>query len=176
MLFIDLLLYRRTSDDQPFFLLTTRVLAAARLSRRDTTWKNAEFLLLHHRARRRPATTRRAHPAEIVLGTDRALIALLFGLIPNGRHPRLRLIVTPGTILCWRRDILRRRLAAKSRSKGSPPSPAPPGSGCPQLHRPAATGQRRRSFTSARTNSASRRKQNSRQSHLAVSADILLSP
>jgi hypothetical protein len=32
-----------------------------------------------------------------------------------------------------------------------PPSPAPPGSGCPQLHRPAATRQRRRSLTSTRT-------------------------
>ena len=32
-----------------------------------------------------------------------------------------------------------------------PPSPAPPGSGCPQLHRPAATGRRRRSLTSTRT-------------------------
>jgi hypothetical protein len=32
-----------------------------------------------------------------------------------------------------------------------PPSPAPPGSGCPQLHRPATTGQRRRSLTSTRT-------------------------
>ena len=31
-----------------------------------------------------------------------------------------------------------------------PPSPAPPGSGCPQLHRPAATGRRRRSLTSTR--------------------------
>ena len=38
-----------------------------------------------------------------------------------------------------------------------PPSPAPPGSGCPQLHQPAATGQRRRSLTSTRTTSASRR-------------------
>ena len=38
-----------------------------------------------------------------------------------------------------------------------PPSPAPPGSGCPQLHRPAATGRRRWSLTSARINSASRR-------------------
>ena len=38
-----------------------------------------------------------------------------------------------------------------------PPSPAPPGSGCPQLHRPAATGQRRRSLTSTRIVSASRR-------------------
>jgi hypothetical protein len=45
-----------------------------------------------------------------------------------------------------------------------PPSPAPPGSGCPQLHQPAATGQRRRSLTSTRTSSASRRKRKSRQS------------
>ena len=32
-----------------------------------------------------------------------------------------------------------------------PPSPAPPGSGCPQLPRPAATGRRRRPLTSTRT-------------------------
>ena len=32
-----------------------------------------------------------------------------------------------------------------------PPSPAPPRSGCPQLHRPAATRRRRRSLTSTRT-------------------------
>src|SRR5215472_1716067 len=32
-----------------------------------------------------------------------------------------------------------------------PPSPAPPGSGCPQLHQPAATSQRQRSLTSTRT-------------------------
>src|SRR5216684_3333537 len=31
------------------------------------------------------------------------------------------------------------------------PSPAPPGAGCPQLQRPAATGHRRRSLTSTRT-------------------------
>ena len=30
----------------------------------------------------------------------------------------------------------------------SHPRPAPPGAGCPQLHRPAATGRRRRSLTS----------------------------
>src|SRR5512133_2719751 len=36
-----------------------------------------------------------------------------------------------------------------------PPSPAPPGSGCPQLQRPAATGHRRSPFTSARIRGAS---------------------
>jgi hypothetical protein len=53
------------------------------------------------------------------------------------------------------------RLARRTRPSGSPgyvpalsgllpPSPAPPGSGCPQLQRPAATGRRQRSLTSAR--------------------------
>src|SRR5262249_57595678 len=39
-----------------------------------------------------------------------------------------------------------------------PPSPAPPGSGCPQLHHPAATGRRRRSLTSTPNASASLRR------------------
>ena len=38
-----------------------------------------------------------------------------------------------------------------------PPIPAPPGTGCPQLHRPAATEPRSRSLTSTRSTSASRR-------------------
>jgi len=40
-----------------------------------------------------------------------------------------------------------------------PPSPAPPGSGCPQLHRLAATRRWRRSLTSTRIDNASRRPQ-----------------
>jgi hypothetical protein len=38
-----------------------------------------------------------------------------------------------------------------------PPSPAPPGSGCPQLRQAAATTRRKRSFTPSRSTSASRR-------------------
>jgi putative transposase len=53
---------------------------------------------------------------------DRALIALLLGLTPKTQHHRLCLIVTPSTILRWRRDILRRRWAAKSKPKGRPAS------------------------------------------------------
>jgi transposase len=44
----------------------------------------------------------------------------LLGLIPKVRHPGLRLIVTPGTVLRRRHDILRRRWARKSRRKGRP--------------------------------------------------------
>ena len=35
-------------------------------------------------------------------------------MIPNARHQGLRLLVTPDTILRWRRDIVRRRWAARS--------------------------------------------------------------
>ncbi len=47
---------------------------------------------------------------------------------------------------CWADLTLSRLL---------PPSPASPGSGCRQLHRPATTGQPRSPSTSARNNSAS---------------------
>src|SRR6185312_6334948 len=50
------------------------------------------------------------------------LIALLLGLILLARHARMRLIVTPDTIVRWRRDLLRRRWARKSKSKGRPPT------------------------------------------------------
>ena len=80
----------------------------------------------------------------------------------------------PDSSRCALRDVKRRFLSYSSppRSAGPapsgsadarpgfvralPPSPAPPGSGCPNSH-PAATGPRRRSLTSTRTNSASRR-------------------
>jgi putative transposase len=39
---------------------------------------------------------------------DRALLAILLGVIPTARRPGLRLLVTPDTILRWHRDIVRR--------------------------------------------------------------------
>lgn len=101
------------------FLLVGRLLDLARLSRRDTAWKDAEILLLRHQlAVVQRQLGERTRPK--VSWADRALIVLLLGLIPRTRHDRLRLIATPGTILRWRRDLLRRRWAAKSRPKGRP--------------------------------------------------------
>lgn len=100
-------------------LLITRLCAAAGLSRRAAAWRNAEILLLHHQlsvAQRRLG----GHTRPRVSRADRALMALLLGLIPKVKHPGLRLIVIPGTILRWRREILRRRWAAKSQPKGRP--------------------------------------------------------
>jgi len=95
------------------------MLAAARVSRRDAAWRTAEILLLQHQlAVLQRQLGERARPK--VSWADRALIALLLGLIPRARHARMRLIVTPGTILRWRRDLLRRHWARKSRPKGRP--------------------------------------------------------
>jgi transposase len=46
---------------------------------------------------------------------DRAWLALLAGTLPLGRLAAMRLIVTPGTILRWHRDIVRRRWDRRSR-------------------------------------------------------------
>ncbi|MEY9862024.1 hypothetical protein ABH935_007668 [Catenulispora sp. GAS73] len=53
---------------------------------------------------------------------DRAIIALLLGLVPKARRAGLRLIVTPNTIPRWHRDLLRRRWADKSRAKNGRPA------------------------------------------------------
>lgn len=48
---------------------------------------------------------------------------LLAGLLPHGRLPRVRLIVTPETVLRWHRDLLRGRWASRSRRRrGRPPT------------------------------------------------------
>ncbi|MEP7022495.1 MAG: transcriptional regulator [Actinomycetota bacterium] len=55
---------------------------------------------------------------------DRAWLTLLAGTLPIGRLAVMRLIVTPGTILRWHRDIVRRRWARRSRQgrSGRPPT------------------------------------------------------
>src|SRR5215470_17304859 len=53
----------------------------------------------------------RARPAW----PDRAWLALLAGTVPAGRLAGMRLLVTPGTILRWHRDIVRRRWGRLSR-------------------------------------------------------------
>ena len=100
------------------FLIVSRAVSLLRLSRRESWWKDAEILMLRHQLsvalRERP----RAHSR--LTWPDRAWLALLAGTLPIDRLAAMRLIVTPGTILRWHRDILRRRWARRSRS-GRPP-------------------------------------------------------
>ena len=103
------------------FLVVTRAVAVLGLSRREAWWKDAEILMLRHQLavalRERP----RAHSR--LTWPDRAWLALLAGTLPAGGLAAMRLIVTPGTILRWHRDIVRRRWARLSRRgrSGRPP-------------------------------------------------------
>src|SRR5712675_3399120 len=93
------------------FLLVTRVASWLRLSRRQETWRIAEILILCHQL----AVLQRRQPRPPDLNwADRALLAILLGVIPKARRQGLRLLVTPDTILRWHRDIIRRRWAARS--------------------------------------------------------------
>ena len=93
------------------FLLITRVAACLRLSRRGERWKTAEILILRHQL----AILQRRQPRRPKLNwADRALLAALLSVIPKTRRQRLGLLATPDTIVRWRRDIVRRRWAARS--------------------------------------------------------------
>ena len=102
------------------FLLAVHVPAWLRLSRRPSAWKDAEILLLRHHL----AILQRQTARPRLTWTDRALFAALLALIPRSRHGALRLFITPGTILRWHRDIVRRRWAARSKPNrpGRPPT------------------------------------------------------
>jgi putative transposase len=93
------------------FLLITRAAAWLRLSRREEAWKTTEILILRHQL----AILQRRQPRRPRLNwADRALLAALLGVIPKTRRQRLRLLVTPDTIVRWHRDIARRRRAGRS--------------------------------------------------------------
>jgi hypothetical protein len=102
------------------FLLTTRVVAWLRLSRREEAWRITEILILRHQL----ALLQRQQPCRPELNwADRALLAILLGVIPKARRHGLRLLVTPDTILRWHRGIVRRRWGAKSiRGKSGRPA------------------------------------------------------
>src|ERR1017187_8062742 len=82
------------------FLLITRTATWLRLSRREETWRIAEILILRHQL----AVLQRRQPCRPKLNwADRALLATLLGVIPRARRHRLRLLVTPDTIVRWHR-------------------------------------------------------------------------
>jgi hypothetical protein len=103
------------------FLIVSRAVTLLGLSRREAWWKDAEILMLRHQlavaGRERPRARAR------LTWPDRALLALLAGTLPIDRLAAIRLIVTPGTILRWHRDIVRRRWSRRSR-QGRPGRPA----------------------------------------------------
>jgi transposase len=106
------------------FLIITRAVSLLGLSRREWWWKDAEILMLRHQLAVAERERPRVHSR--LTWPDRAWLALLAGTVPAERLAAMRLIVTPGTILRWQRDIVRRRWARLSRR---------PRSGRPATHR-----------------------------------------
>jgi putative transposase len=96
------------------FLLVGRLFAWLRVSRREESWKTAEILLLRHQL---TVLERQVDSRPNLTWADRALIAVLLDVVPRSRRAGLRLIVSPDTVLRWRRDIVRRRWAQKSRHR-----------------------------------------------------------
>jgi len=95
------------------FLIVSRAVSLLGLSRRESWWKDAEILMLRHQLAVAERERPRAHSR--LTWPDRAWQALLAGTLPIERLVAMRLIVTPGTILRWHRDIDRRRRARRSR-------------------------------------------------------------
>jgi hypothetical protein len=98
-------------------IVVRQLLAWARLSRRTEASKDVEILVLRHQL---AVVLRRLPPRELqrrLTWSDRAWLALLVGVLPAGGVARLRLIVAPGTVLRWHRDLLRRHWARRSRRK-----------------------------------------------------------
>src|SRR6266581_6834734 len=102
------------------FLLITRTASWLRLSQRREIWLIAEILILRHQL----TVLQERQPCRLKLTwADRALLAILLGVIPKARRHGLRLLVTPDTMLRWHRDIVRRRWAARSmRGKAGRPA------------------------------------------------------
>jgi putative transposase len=95
------------------FLIVSRVVSVLGLSCRESWWKDAEILMLRHQLAVAQRERPRAHSR--LTWPDRAWLALLAGTLPVDRLAAMRLIVTPGTILRWHREIVRRRWARVSR-------------------------------------------------------------
>jgi len=95
------------------FLIVIRAVSLLGLSRREDWWKDAEILMLRHQLAVAERQQPRAHSR--LTWPDRAWLALLARTVPAERLAAMRLIVTPGTIVRWHRDIVRRRWARRSR-------------------------------------------------------------
>jgi putative transposase len=87
----------------------------ALLARSDRA-KDAEILLLRHQV----AVLQRQVRAPRLSWADRALLAALARLLPYSRLCRLRLIVSPRTLLRWHAGLVRRRWTFPRRAPGRP--------------------------------------------------------
>jgi hypothetical protein len=80
----------------------------------DAVAKDAEILVLRHQV----AVLRRQVARPRFTWSDRALVALLAGLVPRERWRSF--LVRPETILGWHRSLVKKRWTYPSRRPGRP--------------------------------------------------------
>jgi hypothetical protein len=85
------------------YLIFVRLLGWLALLARSDASKEAEILVLRHQL----AVLRRQVARPRPSWADRAVIAALARLLPRSR--RIALFVTPGTLLRWHADLVKRR-------------------------------------------------------------------
>ncbi|MCW2897817.1 MAG: Integrase catalytic region [Streptosporangiaceae bacterium] len=98
------------------YLIFVRVLGRLVLVGRSDRSKDIEILVLRHQL----AVLRRQVARPCWSWADRAMVAALAGLLPKAR--RIGMLVTPGTLLRWHADLVKRRWTYKRRRQGRPPT------------------------------------------------------
>jgi putative transposase len=82
-----------------------QLLAWVRLSRRVEAGRDIEVLVLRHRLAVARCRLLRRELQGRLTWCVRVCFVLLVGVMPEGGLSRLRLIVTPGTVLSWHRVL-----------------------------------------------------------------------
>jgi putative transposase len=98
------------------YLIFVRLLGWLALLARSDASKEAEILVLRHQL----AVLRRQVARPRPSWADRAVTAALTRLLPRSR--RIGLFVTPGTVLRWHADLVKRRWTYKRTQPGRPPT------------------------------------------------------
>jgi putative transposase len=96
------------------YLIFQQVLGLVFLLGRTSSMKDVELLVLRHEV----AVLRRTNPRPRLDWADRAVFAALIQRLP--RALRVYRLVTPSTVLCWHRRLVRRRWTYPNRP-GRPP-------------------------------------------------------
>ncbi len=98
------------------YLILLRVLGWLALLTRSDVAKNAEILVLRHQV----AVLRRQVKSPRLFWADRALLSGLARLLPAAHRQRLRLIVSPRTLLRWHAQLVKWHWTFPHRRPGRP--------------------------------------------------------
>jgi putative transposase len=102
------------------YLAVLRMLGWLALLARSDRAKDAEILILRHQV----AVLQRQVKVPRLSWADRAVLAALARLLPGSQLRRLRLIVSPRTLLRWHADLVRRHWSFPRRTPGRPQTAA----------------------------------------------------